>query len=408
MSRGVIPLRDSLLLFNTLSGRKEPFVPLKPGKVSMVVCGPTVQSRIHMGHARTFVFYDVVARYLKRLGYDVDYVMNITDFDETITRAAGKSEESPFALARRFFDAFVEDMASLKCTSISRFEPASAHIETMMQQVSALVAKGMAYAVDGWVYFDTSKFRRFGRLSHQSKMELSLRPLELSARKRHVTDFALWRPDVLVRGMWESPWGLGSPGWHIQDTAVTIPLFGSQHDIHGGALELVYPHHEAQIAQAESLTGIRPFVRYWVHTHHVNMEGKKMSKSVGNILTVREALMNFSASQIRFFLLKTHYRRDMDLKGMKAASGQLKKMRRTAASISEDSTRGKRTLADARPLAEFMAAMNDDFDTPGAIASVERALEVGAKERSVGRRQAVLAAAVSSMDILGVELIGNS
>jgi cysteinyl-tRNA synthetase len=297
---------NSLRLFNTISGRKERFKPLGPGKVSMFVCGPTVQSLIHIGHARTVVFYDVVARYLAHLGYEVNYLMNITDFDERITQAAAESGEDPVALARRFSEAFLQDMASLKCTTVSRFEPVSGHIKTMIQQVATLIDIGRAYVIDGWVYFDTSKFRPFGRLSHQSRKELLLRPLELSPRKRHLPDFALWRPEVLLEGRWESPWGLGSPGWHIQDTAVTQSLLGSQYDIHGGAYELVYPHHEAEIAQAESLTGKSPVVKYWLHTSHVNMKGRKMSKSLGNVLTVRDALAQYSPDELRVFLLSVH------------------------------------------------------------------------------------------------------
>jgi cysteinyl-tRNA synthetase len=389
---------DPLRLFNTMSGRNERFVPLRPGKVSMFVCGPTVQSRIHMGHARTYVFYDVVVRYLEHLGYEVNYLMNTTDFDERITQSAAEAKEAPQALARRFTDAFLEDMASLKCTSVSRFEPVSAHVGTMIRQISTLVDRGMAYVVDGWVYFDTSKFRRFGRLSHQSMKDLSLHPLELSTRKRNLADFALWRPEVLAEGMWESPWGRGSPGWHVQDTAVTIPILGPQYDIHGGAIELVYPHHEAEIALAESLTGVRPFVKYWVHTHHLNMEGRKMSKSFGNVLTVRDALAKYSASDLRLFLLGIHYRRDMDLGGMGEASRRLKRMRLMAGAISDvpDGT---------SPLPAFDAAMSDDFDTPRAIASVERALEKGTKEKSTEKRKQVLEAAVLSMRILGVELL---
>ena len=401
-------MSDSLRLFNTLSMRKERFVPLRPRRVGMFVCGPTVQSRIHMGHARTYVFYDALVRHLRYIGYDVDYLMNITDFDERITLAAVASKESPVDLARRFQGEFIEDMASLRCTSVSRFEPVSAHVDTMIRQVATLVEKGAAYVTEGWVYFDTSKFRGFGRLSHQSKRELALRPLELSAKKRHMTDFALWRPEVLVEGKWQSPWGLGSPGWHIQDTAVSIPLLGGQYDVHGGALELVYPHHEAEIAQAESLTEVRPFVKYWIHTHHLNMQGRKMSKSIGNVLTVKDALKHYSVDELRLFLLATHYRRDMDLSGMDASSKRLTRMRHSAAAILDGAKVRPGDLAEGEPLPEFVAAMNDDLNTPRAIEAVEEALEKGADERNPGRRRAIVSSAVSHMRNLGVELIDGS
>ncbi len=396
-------MRDSLRLFNTLSGKKERFAPLRPPRVSMFVCGPTVQSLIHVGHARSYVFYDVVARYLAHLGYRVEFIVNVTDQDERITNAAKELGEDPVRLAERFADAFMEDMRFLNCTSISKFVPVSEHVDEMIRQVGALIDSGNAYAAGSWVYFDTSRFRRFGRLAHMTKDDLSLRPLELSPEKRHLNDFALWRPEVLVEGRWKSPWGLGSPGWHVQDTAITIANFGPQYDIHGGAYELIYPHHEAQIALVESLTGRSPLVKYWVHTHHMNMEGRKMSKSAGNVLDVRDALAEYSASELRLFLLGAHYRKDMDLSGMKAASDQMKKLRRMATAVSESV--GKSAKAKPGSLKGFEAAMNDDLDTPRAIAWIERILERGVREKDEKKRAEALAAAVEGARILGVDLI---
>ena len=393
-------MSSSLRLFNTMSGRKERFRPLTPGKVGMFVCGPTVQGPIHLGHARTNVFYDVVARYLTHLGYRVTYLMNVTDFDERITQAASSSGETPGRFARRYTKAFLRDMADLKCTTVSMLEPVSGHVGEMIRQVSALVRAGKAYTTGGWVYFDVSKFRPFGRLSHQSRLELSLRPLELSPKKRHLADFALWRPEILLRGRWRSPWGVGSPGWHIQDTAATLSVFGDQYDIHGGSYELVYPHHEAEIAQAESLTGVHPVVRYWVHTHHMNMRGRKMSKSLGNVVTVGEALTNYTADELRLFLLGTHYRRDMDLRGMDAAARRLRRMKRLADGLAGHSGAGG---GGRSRLAAFEEAMNDDFDTPRAIRAVERSLEAAARTRS--HRAEVASAAASAMKLLGVELL---
>lgn len=391
-----------------MTGRKRPFRPLVPGKVSVFVCGPTVQSLIHMGHARTSVFYDVVARYLTYLGYEVTYLMNITDIDERITQASKESGQDPEALARGYARSFLEDMRSLGNSAVTRFETVSSYIQTMIQQVSTLVGKGMAYVADGFVYFDTSTFPSYGKLSHQSKRDLALRPLELSPKKRNLADFALWRPDMLVKGKWSSPWGLGSPGWHIQDTAVTMSILGPQYDIHGGAYELIYPHHEAEIAQAESLTGIRPVVRYWIHTHHVNMKGRKMSKSLGNVLTVREALRHYSVAELRLFLLGTHYRKDMDLSGMNAAASRLRRMKRAATAIAEGARYDAMKPGGPVRLAPFEAAMNDDFDTPRAITWVERALREARTERDLGRKEATLRAANAAMGILGVELLGPS
>jgi cysteinyl-tRNA synthetase len=396
-------LSSRLVVFNTLSQKKEEFVSLRRGEVKMFVCGPTVQDFIHLGHARTYVFYDVVARYLKQLGYKVRYVLNVTDVDEKITDEAKRVGTSPTALAGRYLNYFVEDMAKLKADSVCRYEPISEYLDEMIDQISILIGKGNAYVVDGWVYFDVTTFPDFGKLSHQSPRELSLRPLELSLRKRNPLDFALWRPEELVEGKWESPWGMGSPGWHIQDTAVTASLLGPQYDVHGGAYELIYPHHEAEIAEAESLTGLQPFVKYWVHTRLFNVRGEKMSKSVGNIYTVRDALRKYSVDQLRMFLLSRHYRRDMDLRGIESVAknytrlrGVLKKCERAA----EGSSKGY----DEEFMVRFRDAMNDDFDTPRALKVLEEGIESASRVRSAGTVSRRLASIRRAGNILGVDL----
>jgi len=369
----------------------------------MFVCGPTVQDYMHLGHARTYIFYDVVARYLAHLGYRVHFVLNITDVDERITDEARRKGKAPLALAREYSRYFVEDMAKLKADSICRFEPVSAHVDQMIEQVSLLIEKGQAYVVGGWVYFDVSTFPEFGRLSHQSSRELSLRPLELSLRKRNLLDFALWRPETLIEGKFDSPWGTGSPGWHIQDIAVTTSLLGSQYDLHGGAYELIYPHHEAEIAEAESLTGLRPFVRYWVHTRLVNMRGEKMSKSIGNVLTVRDALRTYSVDQLRMFLLGCHYRRDMDLKEIDATARRYTRLRimadkvlHAAGVVSNES--------DEELLRDFCDAMNDDFNTPLALRVLGDGLASAFDAGSTVAAGRKLASVRAAGRILGVDL----
>jgi len=394
-------LRSPLYLFDTMSGRKVIFRPLRPPAVTMFVCGPTVQSRMHLGHARTYIFYDTLARYLRHLGYDVTFLMNITDIDETITKVAREENADPLDYSRRMSSLYMQDLRDLNVVTVSRFEPVSKHIGEMVDQIRSLVEKGYAYRAGGWVYFDTSKFRRWGRLSHQSKRDLSLRPLELSPEKRNLTDFGLWRPEGLVEGRWRSPFGLGSPGWHIQDTAVTLPAFGPQYDIHGGAYELIYPHHEAEIAQAESLTGVHPLVRYWVHTGLLNMEGQKMSKSLGNIVTVGEALKAYSPDELRFYFLSTHYRKEMDLSGLGAAQRRLGEMRVAARRLA----RSDETL---HPLGPFERALNDDFDSPRAIGWAGETLRAAANEDSSSRQSRLAMAAVRGMSILGVDLLGDS
>jgi cysteinyl-tRNA synthetase len=396
-------LPSRLVVFNTLTQSKEPFVSLRARKVKMFVCGPTVQDYIHLGHARTYTFYDVVARYLTHLGYKVRFVLNITDVDERITDEANRTGMTPFALARKYSRYFLEDMAKLKADTTCRFEPVSEFVDKMIEQVSLLIRKRHAYVVNGWVYFDVSTFPNFGKLSHQSSSELSLRPLELSVRKRNLLDFALWSPETLVEGKWGSPWGMGSPSWHIQDTAVTASLLGRQYDLHGGAYELIYPHHEAEIAEAESLTSLRPFVKYWVHTGIVNIKGEKMSKSRGNVYTVRDALRTYSGDQLRIFLLSRHYRMDMDLRGIDSAAraysrlkGIAEKCKRAAWVASKD--------YDDEFLQRFSDAMNDDFDTPLALKVLSEGVASTSNMRSTAGAARKLASIRVATRILGVDL----
>jgi len=239
-----------LKLFNTISMRKERFESLTPGQVKMFVCGPTIQDYIHVGHVRTYIFYDVLARYLRHLGFDVRFLLNITDIDDSIVKGAKRRRRTVENFLELNERAFLRDVKALGISTINSFERVSGYLPVMIQQASGLIRNGHAYRADGGVYFDVEKFPDFGRLSRQSRDELALRPLEISPKKRNQVDFSLWRPTTSKEQRWESPWGLGTPGWHIQDTAVSVANFGPQYDIHGGARELIYPHHEAEIAQA--------------------------------------------------------------------------------------------------------------------------------------------------------------
>jgi len=390
-------MRRGLVVYNTMAMRKEAFG--APRKVKMFVCGPTVQNFIHVGHARTYVFYDVVARYLAHIGCPVEFLVNITDVDDRITNQAITQGTDPESLASRYVAAFLEDVKKLGITTVARFEPVSKYVDVMIGQVSSLLKSGHAYLADGAVYFDTSTFPRYGALSHQSKRELSLRPLELSPNKRNLLDFALWRPVVLLEGKWDSPWGRGSPGWHIQDTAVTLTNFGAQYDIHGGAYELIYPHHEAEIAQGESITGVSPLVRFWVHTGLVNIGSRKMSKTAGNALSVRSLLRRCTSSQLRFYLLSTHYREDIEF-DLPRLGREKKRFSRIAAKARKIvGVRSKEDgIAPAGATARFHRAMDDDFDTPAALEWVEEVIESG--ERDSGR----LALSVAD-EVLGIDFV---
>ena len=403
--------RSHLVLFNSMSQKKEPLKVVKGETLRMFVCGPTVQSFIHVGHARTYVFYDVLARYLAHLGARVDFLVNITDVDDRITEAAKREGVKTSEIVQKYTASFLEDLHGLDVKSVTSFERVSEYIQVMIEQISILVGKGYAYLADGVVYFDTSKYPDYGRLSHQSRSELSLRPLELTANKKNLLDFSLWRPVILEEGRWESPWGRGSPGWHIEDTAVTLTNFGPQYDIHGGAYELIYPHHEAELAQGESLTGIKPLVRYWVHTGLVNLSGRKMSKSAGNTQLVRELLREYSADELRYYLLSWHHRDDAEfsLPRLKRAS---KAYSRAVARAGRLRAFAPRTANKVRPssdsvrmrLSPFYSAMDDDLDTPKALKWVEDEL-IGESSSDPARDYWALRAV---SDVLGVDFLAKS
>ena len=402
--------RRNLMLFNSMSTKKEPLRVVEGEELRMFVCGPTVQSFIHVGNARTHVFYDVLARYLTHLGVRVNFLMNITDVDDRITEAAKSEGVKPGEIADKYTESFLEDMRALKVQSITRFERVSNYVQVMLDQISILVENGYAYFADGVVYFDTSKYPYYGRLSHQSKSELSLRPLELTPNKRNLLDFALWRPVLLEEGKWDSPWGRGSPGWHIEDTAVTLTNFGPQYDIHGGAYELIYPHHEAELAQGESLTGIRPLVRYWVHTGLVNLSGRKMSKSAGNTFLVREVLKECSADELRYYLLSWHYRDDVEfsLPGLRRASRAYSRAVAKAGRLRESAAKttsrvGPSPDAVRRRLSPFYSAMDDDVDTPKAMEWVEDEL-IGGGSPDDARDYSALRVV---SDVLGVDFLAK-
>lgn len=389
-----------------MSQKKEAFKVVPGEEVRLFVCGPTVQSYIHAGHARTYVVYDTLARYLSHLGMRVNFLVNITDIDDRITEAAREERKTTGEIAEKYTRAFFEDMRGLGVTSVTSFERVSKYVPVMIDQVSVLLKKGFAYQADGVVYFDTSKYPHYGRLSHQSKDDLSLRPLELTPHKRSLLDFALWRPVTLEEGKWDSPWGRGSPGWHIEDTAVTLTKFGPQYEIHGGAYELVYPHHEAELAQGESLTGVRPLVRFWVHTGLLNLKGRKMSKSVGNTATVKDLARAHTPDELRFFILSSHYREDVEftMAGLRRASREYDRL--------ASKSNGLKALAKEAPRAEevrellkpFYRAMDDDLRTEEALAWVGREL-AGAGRSDAANRYAALRVV---SEVTGVDFLARA
>jgi len=390
--------KTSLKVYNSLTRRKESFTPSVPGEVKMFVCGPTVYDYVHLGHARTYLAFDTITRYLQFLGYRVVYLMNITDVAEKIVQRAEQLKRNPLDLAREYEAAFLEDMRALGVTQVKNFERASEAIPQMIAQVNELIKRGIAYETQTGVYFDVQKYPNFGQLSGQSQEELSLRRLELCSSKRRPEDFSLWRK--YDKGLaWDSPWGRGRPGWHIEDTAISMDQLGDTYDIHGGASELIFPHHEAEIAQAESITGKAPFVRYWLHTGLLTIGGRKMSKSLGNMVRIRDALREYTPSELRFYFATHYYREPMMFSktGLDKARTRLNRLRKNFNVFKEATPNmrdhGGKTLPKFSAYENaFRTQMNDDFYTPGAIKILEmfasKLAETGSKLDEHSRAEA--------------------
>jgi len=366
-----------MFVYTTLSREKEEFKPIKGRIVKMFVCGPTVYDYPHIGHAKTYVAMDVVARYLRFKGYSVFYVQNITDIDDKIINRAKELEIKAEELADRFLRIYYEDMEKLNIKSVNLFAKATQHVEEIIEQTEELIAKGYAYESNGNVYFDVSKFLDFGKLSGQKKEELIAGArVEVDENKKSPEDFALWKSMKEGEPFWDSPWGKGRPGWHIEDTAISINYLGQQYDIHGGGIDLIFPHHEAEVAIAESLTGKKPFVRYWLHTGFLLVNGEKMAKSLGNFLTIREILKKYEPMVLRFFLLYAHYRSPIDFSYelLDEADEAYKRLRVSFRRVFEAETEGKgdKELKEALNSCreKFFNAMDDDFNTREAIAAL--------------------------------------
>ena len=346
----------------------------------MFVCGPTVYDYSHLGHARVFVFFDTVARYLRWLGYGVFYIVNITDVDDKIINRAKERGKHPLELAREYEKYFMEDMLALNVTSPNLYPRASDYLKEIFWQIEELLKKGYAYMTPTGVYYDTTKFPDYGKLSGRKPEELVVHRIEPDPNKRNLGDFALWRVRPKDEFGWDSPWGYGRPGWHIEDTAITLRHFGPQYDIHGGAVELMFPHHEAEIAQAEAITGVKPFVRYWIHVGLLTVEGKKMSKSIGNVVTIREALKKYDANTIRLFILSTHYRSPLDFR-WELLDNAAKSASRLTTAISrlkqldlvesiQGSDEEKLMNAAKEAMRGFVDSMNNDLNTAAALSHI--------------------------------------
>jgi len=376
----------SIKFYNTLSRRMEEFVPLQEGKVKFYVCGPTVYDYIHLGNARAFIVFDVLRRFLRFVGYDVTYVMNLTDVDDKIIRRS-QQEGVPIAdITKKFTDAFFEDLGNLGILGADFHPPATENMPEIVDLIRRLMENGAAYEVEGDVYFEVSQFKEYGLLSGKKTDELrSGARVTVDKRKKNPLDFALWKSQKPGEPAWESPWGPGRPGWHVECSAMSMKFLGETFDIHAGGTDLIFPHHENEIAQSVCATG-GGFVRYWLHNGFLNIAGEKMSKSLGNFKTVRDVLKHHSQYVIRMFFLQKHYRTPIDLtpEGLHAATSAVSRLKifhdkliEKVASISLDSeeeqkTSPKRDLPEpfAQLKAEIIAAMSDDLNTPTALAKL--------------------------------------
>ncbi|GIQ70339.1 cysteine--tRNA ligase [Xylanibacillus composti] len=370
----------TLHIYNSMSRRKEKFEPLAAGKVAMYVCGPTVYGYIHIGNARPVIFFDTVRRYLTVLGYEVRYVMNYTDVDDKLIRKAEEMGKTVPEVAEQFIQAFNEDVRKLGVAPAIH-PRVTETIPEIIDFIRRLEEEGYAYENGGDVFYRTSKFDEYGKLSHQKLEELQFgKRIEVDERKEHAQDFVLWKKAKPGEIYWESPWGQGRPGWHIECSAMAHKLLGDTIDIHGGGLDLQFPHHECEIAQSEAYTG-KPLARYWMHNGYIQINNEKMSKSLHNGVLVHDILERIKPQAVRMFMLSTHYRSplsfsddalkqaEQSLNRIQNAADNLRHRMNAAVALSdEDSAAVLEKLEET--LNRFHAKMQDDFNTPDAITAV--------------------------------------
>ncbi|PTW00459.1 cysteinyl-tRNA synthetase [Halanaerobium saccharolyticum] len=368
-----------LKVYNTLTGQKEKFETVEAGKVKMYVCGLTVQNYSHIGHIRSAINYDVIRRFLEYLGYEVDYISNFTDINEKIVKRAEEEGITPAELADKYANAFLEDIREFNIKPADKYLRVSENIDQIIEMVKTLIEKGYAYEVNGNVYFSVESFEDYGKLSGRSldEMQAGAR-IAVNEEKENPLDFGLWKKVEAGEG-WDSPWGEGWPGWHIECSAMSMKRLGATFDIHGGGVDLIFPHHENEIAQSEAYSG-KKFVNYWLHNGTVNLSGEKMSKSQGNFFTSREVLKEFPAQTVRYFLLSRHYRSPIDfsyekleeaetsLQRIENARRQLAKVLNLDIESAEDNKENENFFTKVVELKDsFAAALNDDFNTAEAI-----------------------------------------
>jgi len=374
-----------LKVFNTLSGKKEDFIP-QGNEVKMYVCGVTPYDHSHIGHAMSYVIFDVIRRYMKYKGYKIKYVQNITDIDDKLIERAAKDGSSVDKLAARYTESYFADMDALNVERADFYPRATEEMEKIIEVIHGLIEKGYAYAAGGSVYFRVSSVPDYGKLSHRSTGSMiSGCNGEFGREKEHTLDFALWKAAKPGEPWWQSPWGKGRPGWHIECSAMSLKYLGDNLDIHGGGQDLVFPHHENEIAQSESYTGKKPFVRYWLHNGMVQFGEEKMSKSLGNLITIKETLSNHTPDAVRIFILNSHYRSPLTYleESLEAAEKAAERLLQAAKCRPPIGTEESQIDIDSYHN-RFVAAMDDDFNTAKALAvlfdlarEINRSVETG-------------------------------
>ena len=348
-----------------MSRKKEIFEPIKKNQVNLFVCGPTVYDYAHLGHAKTYTQFDLIVKYLKYKGYKVFYLQNITDIDDKIINRANQEKTDWKEIAEKYEKEYFEDMENLGINSVNKYAKATDYIPEIISQVKRLIDKGVAYKISDGYYFDLTKFKEYGKLAKRKILEKgdAVSRIDENSEKRNSGDFCLWKFKKENEPFWKSELGEGRPGWHIEDTAITEKEFGSQYDVHGGGLDLIFPHHEAEIAQMESISGKKPLVKYWMHTGFFKIDKEKMSKSLGNFFTIKQALEKYKPEIIRYFFISTNYRKPLNfskenLENTKSAYERLKNI---CEEIKDDEEINEKYLR------EFEKEMDDDFNTPKAL-----------------------------------------
>ncbi|NTW69953.1 MAG: cysteine--tRNA ligase [Chlorobiaceae bacterium] len=410
-----------LFIYNSLSRNKEQFEPLRPGFVSIYVCGPTVYGHSHLGHAKSYVSFDVVVRWLRHSGYRVKYVQNITDVghltddadegEDKIMKQARLEKTDPMEIAQFYTRSFYEDMDKLGILRPNIAPAATAHIPEQIALIERLVESGHAYAVNGNVYFSVESFSGYGRLSGRTDLEAqqSGSRVEVRSEKRHTSDFALWKKAEENHLMkWRSPWGTGYPGWHLECSAMSMKYLGETIDIHGGGMENKFPHHDCEIAQAEAVTG-KPYVRFWMHNNMVTVNGIKMGKSLKNSVNLKDLFSSFDPIVIRFFILQSHYRSPLDFSdiAIRASQTGLEKLHESYRRLTETNTGSG--MFEVEPYQHrFNEAMNDDFNSPIAVSilfELSKALNA-ALDRSEGVSEIAREQVRAFLDMAGTEVLG--